>query len=351
MHHTLYAHNRLRNPRTTGGDDVPAVLTFYNNAVYDWSEHATHTGSERVLLQWMHNFYKPGPSTPDDAAGIAFAFHGDAGSRLYPKGNVIDGHDAETKDNTLAVTWQHKAARFDTTERRRMIVDAPFSVPPASMQNAREALGTILADAGATLPARDAVDLRIVHSVRDGTGMIISKETDLPEEQRWPDYRSLPAPADRDGDGIPDYWETQFGLNPQDPGDSAKLGADGYANIEHYANNTDPAGRGIPVASVCADVSRATFSQLGEWRVTRTGPMSAPLTVRYQLGGDATMGEDYAQLYGTVTIPEGKNTAYITIDPRKSARDNRTVTITLLSAEGACIGCPSRSLIVIRARP
>ena len=26
MHHMLYAHNRLRNPRTTGGSDPPAVL-------------------------------------------------------------------------------------------------------------------------------------------------------------------------------------------------------------------------------------------------------------------------------------------------------------------------------------
>src|SRR5205807_10025885 len=46
MHHTLYAHNRLRNPRTTGGGVPPPILDFYNNVVYDFSEYASHTGSE-----------------------------------------------------------------------------------------------------------------------------------------------------------------------------------------------------------------------------------------------------------------------------------------------------------------
>lgn len=55
LHHTLYAHNRLRNPRLTGGNDVPAVLTMYNCVVYDWSEYATHTGSESVHFNWMNN--------------------------------------------------------------------------------------------------------------------------------------------------------------------------------------------------------------------------------------------------------------------------------------------------------
>ena len=37
MHHMLYAHNRLRNPRTVAGAAVPPVLTLYNSIVYDWS--------------------------------------------------------------------------------------------------------------------------------------------------------------------------------------------------------------------------------------------------------------------------------------------------------------------------
>lgn len=96
------------------------------------------------------------------------------------------------------------------------------------------------------LPARDAVDLRIVNGVRDCTRRILEKESDLPPRDRWPVYRSLPPPTDTDGDGLPDYWEKHFALNPSDASDSMKL-AFGYANIEHYFNNTDPRAGDTPI--------------------------------------------------------------------------------------------------------
>lgn len=49
------------------------------------------------------------------------------------------------------------------------------------------------------------------------------------------------APADRDGDGMPDGWETANGLNPNNPADgcattlsSTRLGVAGYTNLEVY---------------------------------------------------------------------------------------------------------------------
>ena len=82
--------------------------------------------------------------------------------------------------------------------------------------------------ADADVPAIAAI---YAFHVRHGTGKVIEKETDLPADQRWPDYRALPAPADSDGDGLPDFWEKQFGLDPNDAKDSAKISAGGYANI------------------------------------------------------------------------------------------------------------------------
>ena len=49
--------------------------------------------------------------------------------------------------------------------------------------------------------------------------------------------------ADGDGDGIPDDWETRFGLNPGDPGDAAPdWDADGQSNLAEYqaGASTDP---------------------------------------------------------------------------------------------------------------
>ena len=119
-----------------------------------------------------------------------------------------------------------------------MIVGEPFSeLPP--MESAAVSFATVLADAGATLPARANVDLRIVENVRAGMGRVIGKEIDQPPHERWPDYRSLPPPADADH-GLPDFWERQFGFDPRDPADAAAIGAGGYATIEHYCNNSDP---------------------------------------------------------------------------------------------------------------
>jgi pectate lyase len=57
----------------------------------------------------------------------------------------------------------------------------------------------------------------------------------------WPELESAPAPADSDHDGMPDAWETQYGFDPSDAGDTSQdKDGDGYTNIEEYLNGTDP---------------------------------------------------------------------------------------------------------------
>jgi hypothetical protein len=53
-------------------------------------------------------------------------------------------------------------------------------------------------------------------------------------------YSHTAAP-DADGDGIPDYWETQHGFNPNDPSDaSLDSDGDGYSTLQEYVNYGDP---------------------------------------------------------------------------------------------------------------
>jgi hypothetical protein len=45
------------------------------------------------------------------------------------------------------------------------------------------------------------------------------------------------APVDTDKDGMPDAWETKYGLNPNDPADATgDFDQTGYTNIEKYIN-------------------------------------------------------------------------------------------------------------------
>lgn len=46
---------------------------------------------------------------------------------------------------------------------------------------------------------------------------------------------------DTDNDGMPDWWEEKYGLNPEDPSDANQdLDGDGYTNLQEYKMGTNP---------------------------------------------------------------------------------------------------------------
>jgi len=77
---------------------------------------------------------------------------------------------------------------------------------------------------------------------------------------------------DDDNDGMPDYWELAYGLNPCDPTDANKdLDGDSYTNLQEYRANTNPANSNShPAKSVQAT---------GPWNVL------ALFIVAFLLGG------------------------------------------------------------------
>ena len=97
------------------------------------------------------------------------------------------------------------------------------------VQSAAEAYAELLDRVGATLPKRDAVDVRIIEKVRKGTASAESKQgiiTDVEQVGGYPKYAGARV-IDTDVDGMPDEWETAHGLNPNDPADAAKVAAGG----------------------------------------------------------------------------------------------------------------------------
>lgn len=58
-------------------------------------------------------------------------------------------------------------------------------------------------------------------------------------QSKQPEIKELS--PDRDDDGIPNEWESAYGLNPLDPGDvNLDLDNDGFLNIEEYRSGTKP---------------------------------------------------------------------------------------------------------------
>jgi hypothetical protein len=113
-----------------------------------------------------------------------------------------------------------------------------FAAPPVTTASAAAAYDDVLENAGATLPRRDLVDLRVVDQVRRGTGGSVSHPAEV---GGWPWMASAPPPYDGDHDGMPDLWEFQHGFDF----DTASNGAldadgDGYTNVEEFLNGTHP---------------------------------------------------------------------------------------------------------------
>lgn len=233
--HNLWANHGTRNPRFEGGFTYNNVnygnkLEFSNNVIYNWG-HNSGYGGERGSgnTNMIGNYYKPGPNTLEKVYTRIFDVDGTS-SKYYYKDNIMTSSDEVTADNTLGF--------YDITNS--YILNSPVKlVNSYTATSAEEAYSKVMDSVGASY-ARDAQDARLVYEVKTGTGRFINDEF---EAGGIGTYENAAAPADTDGDGIPDEWETKHGLNPNDKSDASAIVTDnaksycGYTNIEVYAND------------------------------------------------------------------------------------------------------------------
>lgn len=221
VHHNLLAHNYDRNPNITSS----GIVDFVNNVVYNatrWTEVKDKFGEPQVNV--IGNYYKLGPSSGKKSHEVFYYKTAGRRPQVYVKGNIGFHRPAEGQPE-LAVVRE---------DSRWMMTDKAFPAPPISMDSAAGAFQSVLANAGATRPQRDAVDLRIVQEVLNGTGKVID---DPSEVGGWPELAAGTAPKDSDHDGMPDSWEEAHGTDKNDPADGARDRGDGYSKLEEYLNN------------------------------------------------------------------------------------------------------------------
>ena len=230
FHHNLWAHHSTRMPRPGNYlapklDPVGAFYDFRSNVFYNWggsySGYNADSGDKASLsaYNFVDNAYKAGPNSEkaiafDERDPIARAFF----ARNSMNG-VIPADPYALVSGTLAPGYK---------------LAAPIAMPAVTFDPAPRALERVRARAGASL-RRDAVDERMVASVRAGTGRLI----DTPAEVGG--YPAL-APGrpwrDSDGDGMPDAWERQQRLDPADPADgNADRDGDGFTELEEWLDS------------------------------------------------------------------------------------------------------------------
>jgi len=230
LHHNLWAHNRTRNVRlgdNYGAPPYPA-FDFRNNVIYDYGQTCSGITQGRFTVNYLANYLRAGPSS---RASHPISVNSPSDMRFYICDNVFDGNQALTKDNTQFFS----AVEIDG-RRQVEIVAEPFDMPPVRTSSADDAYEAVLADVGASLPVRDAVDARIVSEVRNRAGSVIDSQAQVGS---WPEYRSAPPVLDSDHDGMPDDWEQRHGFDPQNSADgSSDKDGDGYTNVEEFLNNS-----------------------------------------------------------------------------------------------------------------
>ena len=259
----LWASNISRNPSVGMYGD----FGFANNVVFNWWNRSADGGDNASFYSFINNYYKPGPITPSGEpiayrilkpeSGRDANFKGTFG-RAYVTGNIVEGNERVTKNN-----WDGGVQAESRRDKQKLLdsirTDKPLPMAKISIIDANAAYIYVLANAGAILPTRDAVDVRIVEQVKTGKinhiedGKLPAKQSyvkrrlandsykkgiisDIEQVGGYPEYNGKPY-LDSDNDGIIDAWELKNGLNPKNASDAAKISKSGYANIEVYLNS------------------------------------------------------------------------------------------------------------------
>ncbi|WP_431844518.1 pectate lyase family protein [Pedobacter immunditicola] len=268
----LWADNGGRNP-SIGWN---GIFNFANNTIFNWNNRSTDGGDYTALYNIINNYYKPGPVTnlkepisyrilkPESGRSkLPYVVFG----RAYVDGNIVEGNERVTADNwDGGVQLEDKKGELMSAEQAKgyfaaMRLKKPLPMAQITILPTLEAHKYVLANVGATLPKRDAVDTRVIEQVR--TGKINYKEgiklpetdfkhrrlakdsyklgiiTDISQVGGYPEYKGKPY-IDSDHDGMPDAYEKKQGLDAKNAADAAMISKSGYSNIEVYLNSVVP---------------------------------------------------------------------------------------------------------------
>jgi len=271
-HHNLIAHHHSRAVRFDGSrtHDTLAYVDYRNNVVYNWGNSDGCYGNEieiadtgkpifalrKAELNMVNNYYKPGPATPSSKSGILLnaydtyvpAWANRLVGKVYMSGNYVQGVPTVTANNYLGLKLKYYPSSYSDSFK----LAAPTISEPINMQTAQDAYISVLTGAGAILPRRDTVDSRVVRETTTGTATFHSTNATSTYYNKgnlgiidtqdsiggWPNYdTTVVAPQDTDHDGMPDFWETMKGLDPNNPNDRNDTLSDGYTRLEEYLNS------------------------------------------------------------------------------------------------------------------
>lgn len=289
MHHTLITNSHSRSPRfngvrsksnNKGEHDYQVDSEFANNVIFNWSSTGAIYGGEYdkaavEIAEWtktdpgynrvylINNYYKPGPSTKKNNTSASFASPSSPYGQWYAGGNKFE-------ETGTYCPWTQAAAQTANANNLNAInglsasyklTEIPYALSGMTYDSADKAYAEVTTKAGASLPRYDEVDRRLLD---EAAGKRVPQFTgslgelgiiDAPDNIKLANpgvyyanglaYSNYPSMAmtegdkyakDSDGDGMPDAYEDEKGLDKNDATDGAAVTANGYTNLENYLN-------------------------------------------------------------------------------------------------------------------
>ncbi len=172
FHHNLWAHHVQRMPRpgnytAAEVDAKGAFIEFRSNVFYNWGGSASGYNADKgsaATYAFIDNCYVSGP----DSKGKSVFREENPAARSWFAGNSIDGAIPAVQKSLTLGLWNPLAAAPD--------------IAPVRADLAPKGCEAVLKGAGAG--PRDAVDGRVVASVRGRSGRIIDSQEEV---GGWPD--------------------------------------------------------------------------------------------------------------------------------------------------------------------
>ncbi|MEL6338760.1 MAG: hypothetical protein AAFQ65_02565 [Myxococcota bacterium] len=195
---------------------------FINNFCFNFFHRSESYGSNNEA-HFIKNYYENAGNGRDDGKSQAAIIRSQSGDTFFLDDNRDNERVTSSADSQLDLTPGAGSIRSTP-------VFSGSGVPEFDVQDVRSEL---LATAGARWPRRDDTDQRILTDVRDGFPRRVN---DVGEVGGYPTYSEGQAPTDSDGDGMPDDFEEQYGLDPTRNDAAGDTDRDGFTNIEEYIN-------------------------------------------------------------------------------------------------------------------
>lgn len=260
-HHNLLVNCEGRNWSMGGGMDAEnhpiGGLDLFNNVVYNWYKRTTDGNCHAV--NFVNNYYKMGADTnkkllftQEFEKGIAL----DGINQAYVNGNI-----RENKDHSLTIQEYALDKRddiFNAVQKTggRIPTDYDYQVSEplfesyATIHTAKDAMKIVTSYAGATMPQRDEQHVRNVRETLDGTYTYVGSKSNIKGEidaeaditdvanggwEEWPEEQRA-ADWDTDQDGMPNWYETAIGSDPNTANQNDDPDGDGWTLLEDYLN-------------------------------------------------------------------------------------------------------------------